>query len=597
MRQLGRHGRLRKARRLPSVLGEGANDDMMDQAERPDTTVFVAPARQLGPGGYGVRLVAVEGDTPLDQQFLASRARAVVADLRAAGGREALALLAPAILGQHAALLAIVGSDDIAGLNAAREAGATHLLVAPFAPSTLAATLAGLAETGRKLAGDWSMEPLAPPDAADQRRAATRDVVTGVRDALAARRWLDRLLSGGEGAGVHVLLIALSRFEMVNTAYGRTAGDTVLRNVAARIEHVAAEVLGENWLVARMGGSEFAVLGRLTEHPERVTLLADQIAEAVARPFISSGAIVSLGARIGVAVGEAGERDAARLLRRAGEALESARDSDGATVRYASRTAEPAPYDLAVDLRRAIERDEIEIRFQPQVAIGGGGITGVEALARWSHPVLGLLGAETLFSAAERADLVLALSDHVQRVILDAAAAWTGRRAKLRLALNLTANDVRRPGFADLFIDRVDASGFSRNRLTVEITEGGLIDDLSMAADLFAQFRAAGIRVAIDDFGTGYSSLAYLKALPLDYLKIDKRMAQDITGTARDRIVVRGVIDMARSLGLSVVAEGVETAEQLDLLAREGCNFYQGYLCAEPLTDAALAELLEERAG
>jgi EAL domain-containing protein (putative c-di-GMP-specific phosphodiesterase class I) len=143
----------------------------------------------------------------------------------------------------------------------------------------------------------------------------------------------------------------------------------------------------------------------------------------------------------------------------------------------------------------------------------------------------------------------------------------------------------------------VDASGFPRDRLTVEITEGGLIDDLSLAADLFARFRAAGIRVAIDDFGTGYSSLAYLKALPLDYLKIDKRMAQDITGSARDRIVVRGVIDMARSLGLSVIAEGVETAEQLDLLAREGCNFYQGYLCAAPLTDAALTELLEEGAG
>ncbi|RHW17272.1 bifunctional diguanylate cyclase/phosphodiesterase [Sphingomonas gilva] len=570
---------------------------MMVQAARPETTVFVAPARQLVPAGEGVRLVSAAGDTPLDQQFLASRARAVVADLRVSGGREALAVLAPAILGQHAALLAIVGPDDVAGLHAAREAGATHLLVAPFAPSTLAATLAGLAETGRKLAGDWSMEPLAPPDPADQRRAATRDLVTGARDALAARRWLDRRLSSGEGEGVLVLLVALSRFEMVNTAYGRTAGDTVLRGVAARIEHVAAEVLGDDWLVARMGGSEFAVLGRQAEHPERVTLLAEQIAEAVARPFVSSGAIVALGARIGVAVGEAGERDAARLLRRAGEALETARESDGATVRYASRTTEPAPYDLAIDLRHAIERGEIELRFQPQVAIGGGEISGVEALARWSHPVLGLLGAETLFAAAERADLVLALSDHVQRATLQAAAAWTGARAGLRLAINLTANDIRRPGFADLFIDRVDSSGFPRGRLTVEITEGGLIEDLSLAANLFARFRATGIRVAIDDFGTGYSNLAYLKSLPLDYLKIDKRMAQDIAGTARDRVVVRGVIDMARSLGLAVIAEGVETAEQLDLLAREGCNFYQGYLCAEPLTDAALADLLEERGG
>jgi EAL domain-containing protein (putative c-di-GMP-specific phosphodiesterase class I) len=148
-----------------------------------------------------------------------------------------------------------------------------------------------------------------------------------------------------------------------------------------------------------------------------------------------------------------------------------------------------------------------------------------------------------------------------------------------------------------LFLDRVDSSGFPRTRLTVEITESGLIDDLAAAAGLLATLRGAGCRVAIDDFGTGYSSLAYLKALPLDYLKIDKRLAQDIAGTARDRVVVRGVIEMARSLGLAVIAEGVETPEQLDLLAKEGCNYYQGFLCAEALSSEALAALVAERRG
>ncbi len=217
---------------------------------------------------------------------------------------------------------------------------------------------------------------------------------------------------------------------------------------------------------------------------------------------------------------------------------------------------------------------------------------GVEALARWEHGEHGTIGAETLFAAAARADLEIGLSDHIQRLALERAAAWPAALSGLRLSLNLTAADIARPGFADLFLDRVDASGFPRNRLTLEITESGLIDDLGNAAALLTTLRGAGCRVAIDDFGTGYSSLAYLKALPLDYLKIDKKLAQDITGTTRDRVVVRGVIEMARSLGLTVVAEGVETMEQLDLLAKEGCQIYQGYLCSGAVTGTALEELL-----
>ena len=150
----------------------------------------------------------------------------------------------------------------------------------------------------------------------------------------------------------------------------------------------------------------------------------------------------------------------------------------------------------------------------------------------------------------------------------------------LRLAVNITAADIVRPGFAAQFLALVRESGFAPERLTVEVTESGLIEDLAGAAALLAELRGGDLRVAIDDFGTGYSSLAYLKALPLDYLKIDKRLSQDIAGSTRDRIVVRSVIDMARSLGLDVIAEGVETEEQLALLAQEGCTLYQGFLCA-----------------
>lgn len=421
-----------------------------------------------------------------------------------------------------------------------------------------------------------------------------REALSGVRDAAGARAWLDRRLEAQDDKPVQAMLVALNRFDIVNTAYGRPAGDSLLRTAQKRIEDIAGELLGRGAIVARLGGSEFLVAAM--HNPARVELAAGRIAEALSRPFVAGGAVAVLGCRIGIAPAEPGDTTA-MLLRRASEALADAKGSDSLTIQVArSDNGEGAPIDtLAVDLRRAIEQGEIDIVFQPQVAIATGQITGVEALARWDHPVLGPLGAETLFAAADRADLVIGLSDHIQRVVLARAAAWPSSLGKVRLALNLTAADIARPGFADIFLDRVDSSGFPRARLTVEITESGLIEDLSIAASLLAALRSAGCRVAIDDFGTGYSSLAYLKALPLDYLKIDKKLAQDIAGSTRDRIVVRGVIDMARSLGLSVIAEGVETEQQLDLLAKEGCQYYQGFLCSEALDVKALSALVLDK--
>lgn len=463
------------------------------------------------------------------------------------------------------------------------------------APTAFAHDLTGIGRVVQHLQRDASTgRPVAVierlgdvPEAA----AVLRDALSGVRDAASARRWLDRRLQ--QGNGVVAALVALNRFDIVNAAYGRAAGDALLRAAQRRIEEVAADLFGRGAVVARMGGSEFLLA--VEDSLARLEAACGRVAEALARPFVAGSAVAVLGCRIGIA-GAAPEDGAADLLRRAGEALAIARGSDSLTIHVARENGEPDALDaLAIDLHAAIERGEIGVRYQPQVAIATGAIVGVEALARWEHPELGPLAADTLFAAAERADLAIGLSDHIQRRALAEAAAWPAALAGLRLAINLTAADIARPGFADIFLDRVDASGFPRSRLTVEITEGGLIDELGVAAMLLAELRQAGCRVAIDDFGTGYSSLAYLKALPLDYLKIDKKLAQDIAGSPRDRIVVRGVIDMARSLGLSVIAEGVETPEQLDLLAREGCQYYQGFLCSGPLMVDGLAALLSDR--
>jgi len=434
---------------------------------------------------------------------------------------------------------------------------------------------------------DALVEPLG---SAPEPTAELREALAGARDAGSARRWIARRLREDAETPLYAMLVALNRFDMINTAYGRSAGDALLRGALKRIEDAVRDVLGREALVSRLSGSSFLVAARAPR--ARIELAAERIAGELARPFVAGETIAVLGCRIGVAQGEVDD-DAAALLRRASEALADARESDSATVRVAEPSGAEAPIEsLAVALHYAIERGEIEILFQPQVSVSSGAIVGVEALARWEHGTLGTIGAETLFAAAARADLEIALSDHIQRITLERAAAWPHALRGLRLSLNLTAGDIARPGFADLFLDRVDSSGFPRGRLTLEITESGLIEDLGIASGLLSALRNAGCRIAIDDFGTGYSSLAYLKALPLDYLKIDKKLAQDITGTARDRIVVRGVIDMARSLGLTVIAEGVETVDQLELLAKEGCQLYQGFLCSEAITVTALGELM-----
>ena len=420
-------------------------------------------------------------------------------------------------------------------------------------------------------------------------RPAGRDSLTGLADGRAARAWIAAHLPGALVA----LLISVNRYDAINAAFGRTTGDAVLQAAARRIErHAGAE--GKRRLAARMAGAEFAILLAAPATLDEGRFLAGELIEAIGKPFASGDHVITLGAKAGVAAAQAGD-DAATLLRRASAALAEAKSADSAPVRVLEDGAESAAQRgdrLEVDLRRALDKDEIEIRFQPQVSVTTGKIEGAEALARWAHPKYGELGAHTLFSVAEGSDYLVQLSDHVQRKAIVAAAAWTGPLAELRLSVNVTAADMLRPGFAASFLALVRESGFDPARLTVEVTESGLIEDLAGAAALLADLRGGGLRVAIDDFGTGYSNLAYLKALPLDYLKIDKRLAQDIAGSMRDRIVVRSVIDMARSLGLDVVAEGVETEEQLSLLAQEGCTLYQGFLCSPPVSEAELAALV-----
>ena len=247
---------------------------------------------------------------------------------------------------------------------------------------------------------------------------------------------------------------------------------------------------------------------------------------------------------------------------------------------------------LADDLRAAIDGGEVELRYQPQVAMANGRITGVEVLARWRHPKLGELGAERLFAAVTRAGLGLALSRHIHAAALTDAARWPAALGELGIALNVTASDLAREAFGRDLLDVAAAAGIAPARITVELTEHEPVTDLSQAADRLATLRAAGVRVALDDFGSGYASVAWLRALPLDYLKLDGDLAASLLGGERAQVVVRHVIAMARALGLAVIAEGVESEAHRMLLAAAGATHYQGFLCAPALDGPALAVLV-----
>jgi diguanylate cyclase (GGDEF)-like protein len=600
--------------------------------------------------------VAARHTAHAESRFVASGANVAVVDARGAyaeGLEGVRALAAPAEV-NSAALLVLVSRADSAGLDELFGEGATHFLIAPFTEQQLIQALRFASRFAERVGGAHRL--LAPPEPPqdragqrppsnaralelnaspsppgqrttlmelfrrfdpDGRRGAApgsrgeeppageepqaprldqaRDPLTGLRDLRSGRAWIDARLTAGseEQPTLVLLLLGVSRFDAINAAFGRTTGDTVLQAAARRIERLVDPDMDRRF-VARLAGPEFAIILSAPTSLGEGRFLAGQLVEALARPFMSGDHVITLSSRIGVVASAPGD-DASSLLRRASAALVDAKgDAGPIRVLDAGARSEAALGDqLEIDLRRALDQDEIEILFQPQVAVTSGRIVGAEALARWRHPTFGELGATTLFAVAERSDYLTQLSDHVQRKAIGMAAAWPAVLGRLRLSVNITAADIVRPGFASQFIELVRQSDFDPRRLTVEVTEGGLIEDLNAAAYLLARLREGGLRVAIDDFGTGYSSLAYLKALPLDYLKIDKRLCEDITGSPRDRIVVRSVIDMARSLGLSVIAEGVETQEQLDLLAQEGCNLYQGFLCSRPVEAAALAALMD----
>ena len=390
---------------------------------------------------------------------------------------------------------------------------------------------------------------------------------------------------GDEHSHIALLLVGIKDLKQINERLGRDRGDKLIEAVGNKLTKFAENSVSGISNVTRMPGREFLLLINKDISNLSLEALGRKVLEVLAGDFGDDAEPVHISARIGIVVSESGE-SGMELLHRAGTALSSAYARKGKKIGYAEYTkSNSAKINADVDagLRLAIANKSIRILMQPQFAVSSGHLVGAEALARMHHAELGEIGAAQLFAAADRCDLREELSHIIQAEAIRLASKWPAALNDLRLSVNLGAEELTE-GYTARLLDLLEIAGFPAERLTLELTEESLVRDIAVAAAQLEQLRTKHIRIAVDDFGTGYSSLAYLKDLPLDYLKIDKGMTPDISGTGKDRIVLRAIIAMGQALGLKIIAEGVERAEELEMLKAEGCDFFQGYLRSEPLS-------------
>lgn len=419
---------------------------------------------------------------------------------------------------------------------------------------------------------------------------------------LPNRRLLqDRLKHGidrerRDGKQLALLMLDLDRFKAVNDSLGHLAGDELLQQVASRITGRLREVD----MVARLGGDEFVVLLEDITNPEDAARVSEKIIHDLNLPFsIAQNEVVQIGVSIGISLHPQHGNTPEDLMDCADAALYQAKDAGRGCFAYFSEDftlAARERINIETRLRRAIEQNELCVFYQPQVDIKEGRIVGAEALVRWQDPSYGLIPPNRFIPIAEETGLIIAIGEWVLRETCRQGQQWLNAGLPpITLAVNVSPNQFRRSDINELVATVLKETGFPAKQLELEITESGLMENQGNALDILNRLQTQGIRLAIDDFGTGYSSLAYLKHFPLDLLKIDKSFIDDIPHKQDDMEIAATIIAMGHILGFKVLAEGVETIEQLAFLQEKGCDMYQGYLRSTPVPADQFVDLLRQQ--
>ena len=403
--------------------------------------------------------------------------------------------------------------------------------------------------------------------------------------------------SGRFGA---LLFLDLDNFQVLNDTRGHAAGDQLLIDTARRIQAQVRE--GDT--VARLGGDEFVIMleDLSTEAQEAAIeagLVGEKIRESLARPYDLGGRLFHGGASLGATLFRGHEESVEALLKYADMAMYKAKSAGRNALRFfdpAMQVALEERSALEADLRLALERGELQLYYQPQMD-DSRRITGAEALLRWQHPQRGMVSPLDFISLAEDTGLIMPIGLWVLETACALIKTWSleGATGDLRLAVNVSARQFRQPDFAEQVMEVLARSGAEPTRLKIELTESIVIDDVDEVISRMQTLKALGIGFSMDDFGTGFSSLSYLKRLPLDQLKIDRAFVSDLASDPNDGVIARTIITMGKTLGLDVIAEGVETEDQLACLRTFGCQAFQGYLFSRPLPLGAFEEMLRGR--
>ncbi|MBW7900725.1 MAG: EAL domain-containing protein [Rhodocyclaceae bacterium] len=409
---------------------------------------------------------------------------------------------------------------------------------------------------------------------------ATHDALTGLANRNLLHDRINQSILQAKHAGklVGVLLLDLDRFKLINDGFGHAPADNLLKTVAERL----GRCVRETDTVARLGGDEFVVVAGNIDDPDNLAGIAAKVLRQLAQPLDVEGKEVFVTASIGIATyprdGEHGES----LLRNADVAMYRVKEHGRNSYRFYT----PEMNHMALDrldmegnLRRALERDEITVFFQPILSLASGRIIGAEALARWNHPRIGMIHPPEFIPLAEETGLIIPLGERVLRLVCAQIAAWqAAEMPPLRVAINISARQFRQDDLPRLVGRVLEETGVGGESLELELTESMVMHDVDNAISMLRDLKQLGVDLSLDDFGTGYSSLSYLKRFPIDVLKIDRSFVRDIDSEADDAAIARAVIAMAHSLGLRVIAEGVESEAQLELLRKYDCDAFQGFL-------------------